>query len=110
MRTFTLSGRRTSRSRKARMGAGHVAGLLQRLAQGAGRILVLRRRLQGAPAQSRCFLRQALLDNLDAKMNMALTVARDDESPSNAAEGDFTEKMWALENVRLFRPDPTTLE
>lgn len=52
----------------------------------------------------------SLLDNLDAKMNMALTVARDDESPSNAAEGDFTEKMWALENVRLFRPDPTTLE
>ena len=51
----------------------------------------------------------SLVDNIDAKMNMALTVARDDDGVSNEAEGDFTEKMWALENVRLFRPDPTKI-
>lgn len=49
----------------------------------------------------------SLIDNLDAKMNMALTAARDDQDVSQEAEGDFTEKIWALENVRLYRPDPT---
>jgi len=55
----------------------------------------------------------SMLDNLDAKMNMALAAARPDEE--DAAEsgekpadlgGDFTEKVWALGNVKLYRPDP----
>jgi 3'-5' exoribonuclease len=47
-----------------------------------------------------------LIDNLDAKMNMALSAARNGESDLG---GDFTEKVWAL-NTRLYRPDPTLLE
>lgn len=51
------------------------------------------------------------LDNLDAKMNMALTAA-DRDTPAadqgNALNGDFTEKLWAL-GTRLYRPDPTTV-
>lgn len=55
------------------------------------------------------------LDNLDAKLNMAIAAARPD--PEDAAEsaekeadlgGDFTEKIWAL-GTRLYRPDPTRL-
>ena len=52
------------------------------------------------------------LDNLDAKMNMALTATRDDDQRQGKSEqlgGHFTEKIWAL-NTRLYRPDPTTLE
>ena len=48
----------------------------------------------------------ANLDNLDAKMNMALSETRDDDV--KAAGGDFTEKIWAL-GTRLYRPDPTTV-
>lgn len=53
----------------------------------------------------------SMLDNLDAKMNICLTVSRDDEETPVGAEapGDFSEKIWALNNVRLFRPDPTQL-
>lgn len=53
----------------------------------------------------------SLLDNLDAKMQMALAVTRGDGAPEADGEqlgGDFTEKIWALE-TRLYRPDPTTL-
>lgn len=59
----------------------------------------------------------SMVDNIDAKMNMALTAARPD--PEDAAEtgnqptdlgGDFTEKIWALGNVKLFRPDPTAAD
>ena len=59
------------------------------------------------------------LDDLDAKMQMALAVCRSDEEEkdADAAEetdgasgadtgGNFTEKIWALE-TRLYRPDPT---
>lgn len=55
------------------------------------------------------------LDDLDAKMQMALGVCREDENadeeqdPNAAAAtsgGNFTEKIWALE-TRLYRPDPT---
>ena len=51
----------------------------------------------------------ANMDNLDAKLNMALAATRD-ESQGKAGElgGDFTEKIWAL-GTRLYRPDPTTV-
>ncbi len=52
------------------------------------------------------------LDNLDAKMNMALAAAdRSGRGTAQAIEesgGAFTEKIWAL-NTRLYRPDPTTI-
>ena len=50
----------------------------------------------------------SIIDNLDAKMNMAITVGRSEDA--KPTDGHFTEKVWALENVRLFRPDPTTVE
>lgn len=53
----------------------------------------------------------SMLDNLDAKMQMALAATRGDAAPDADGEqlgGDFTEKIWALE-TRLYRPDPTTL-
>ena len=46
-----------------------------------------------------------MLDNLDAKLHMALAAARNDASGENLG-GDFTEKIWAL-GTRLFRPDGT---
>ncbi|MEE9212949.1 MAG: HD domain-containing protein [Phycisphaeraceae bacterium] len=51
----------------------------------------------------------SLLDNLDAKVHMALAATRSGD-PAKAAElgGNFTEKVWALE-TRLYRPDPTTV-
>lgn len=49
------------------------------------------------------------VDDIDAKMNMALTVARDEDAVSSEADGDFTDKIWALDNVRVYRPDPTKL-
>jgi 3'-5' exoribonuclease len=45
-----------------------------------------------------------LIDNLDAKMSMALEATRDTEAPGAA---DFTERLWALANTRFYRPDPT---
>jgi 3'-5' exoribonuclease len=50
----------------------------------------------------------SLLDNLDAKLNMALTAARSDDGKPADLGGDFTEKIWALD-TRLYRPDPTTV-
>jgi len=49
------------------------------------------------------------LDNLDAKMHMALSAARGESTKSDKVGGNFTEKIWAL-NTRLYRPDPTTLD
>ena len=46
----------------------------------------------------------SLMDNLDAKVNMAISATRNDKSAKPG--GDFTEKIWALE-TRLYRPDPT---
>lgn len=46
----------------------------------------------------------SLMDNLDAKVNMAISATRNDKSAKSG--GDFTEKIWALE-TRLYRPDPT---
>jgi 3'-5' exoribonuclease len=50
----------------------------------------------------------ALLDNLDAKLQMSLDAARPHDPPT-AQTGPFTEKVWALE-TRLYKPDPTTLD
>ena len=47
------------------------------------------------------------LDNLDAKMNMALDAAGRDKLAERADLGsDFTEKIWAL-GTRVYRPDPS---
>ena len=54
----------------------------------------------------------SILDNLDAKLNMAMTAARsDDDAPAKAEElgGNFTEKIWALD-TKLYRPDPTAMD
>lgn len=51
------------------------------------------------------------LDNLDAKMNMALAATRPPEGkagPSADMGSPFTEKLWALD-TKLFKPDPTTV-
>jgi 3'-5' exoribonuclease len=50
----------------------------------------------------------SLLDNTDAKLQMALAGARADEGPAGPMGGNFTEKIWALE-TRLYKPDPTTV-
>jgi 3'-5' exoribonuclease len=44
----------------------------------------------------------AMLDNLDAKTQIALTAAARD---SAAEIGEFTDKIWAL-GTRIYRPDP----
>jgi 3'-5' exoribonuclease len=46
----------------------------------------------------------SMLDNMDAKMYMALAATRQDEEGVERG-GDFTEKIWAL-GTRLYRPDP----
>ncbi len=46
----------------------------------------------------------SLVDNLDAKVQMALTAARP-EQESPLATGPFTDKVWAL-GTRLYRTDP----
>ena len=44
-----------------------------------------------------------MLDNLDAKTQMALSaVDRESTAPGDSA---FTERVWALD-TRLYRPDP----
>lgn len=48
------------------------------------------------------------LDNLDAKMNMALAETRDPDGKTPLDGGHFTEKVWAL-GTKLYRPDPTTV-
>ncbi len=49
----------------------------------------------------------SLLDNLDAKLQMAIAATRE-TTVGGELGGDFTEKIWALE-TRLYRPDPTLL-
>ena len=53
----------------------------------------------------------SLLDNLDAKMQMAMAAAARGESGEATVNlgGYFTEKVWALD-TRIYRPDPTTVE
>ena len=51
----------------------------------------------------------SLLDNLDAKLHMALAATRwgaQKEAQNTELGGNFTEKIWALD-ARLYRPDPT---
>ncbi len=48
----------------------------------------------------------AMLDNLDAKTTIATTAARPDRARAMDLGGNFTEKQWAMDGVRLFRPDP----
>jgi 3'-5' exoribonuclease len=49
----------------------------------------------------------ALLDNLDAKTALALTqVRRGEYGLETDLGGDFTDKVWALDGNRLYRPDP----
>jgi 3'-5' exoribonuclease len=50
----------------------------------------------------------SILDNLDAKLNMAISATRGDGGKPADLGGDFTEKVWALD-TRLYRPDPTTV-
>ncbi|MDZ4753221.1 MAG: HD domain-containing protein [Phycisphaerae bacterium] len=53
----------------------------------------------------------ALLDNLDAKTSMALAhVRRGEYGTETDLGGEFTEKIWALEGNRLYRPDPLRQE
>lgn len=48
-----------------------------------------------------------LLDNVDAKMWIALNAARPDIAAGLDLGGNFTEKQWALSgNPRLYKPDP----
>lgn len=46
------------------------------------------------------------IDNVDAKLNMALAAADRDNPNAGVLGGDFTEKVWALD-TRIYRPDPT---
>lgn len=51
----------------------------------------------------------SMLDNLDAKLHMALAATRwgvQAEVKDAELGGNFTEKIWALD-TRLYRPDPT---
>jgi 3'-5' exoribonuclease len=48
------------------------------------------------------------LDNLDAKLTMALAATREEATAGAKLGGHFTEKVWAL-GTRLYRPDPTTV-
>ncbi len=53
----------------------------------------------------------SMIDNIDAKMHMAIEAARGDNAgKSEELGGNFTEKVWALGNVRIYRPDPTADE
>ncbi len=47
----------------------------------------------------------SLLDNVDAKTTIALTIARPDRAASFDLGGNFTEKQWSLD-TKLYRPDP----
>ncbi|MBX3363251.1 MAG: HD domain-containing protein [Phycisphaeraceae bacterium] len=47
----------------------------------------------------------SILDNLDAKIAIALTAARPDHLRAIDLGGNFTENQWAL-GAKLYRPDP----
>ncbi len=48
----------------------------------------------------------SMIDNLDAKTTIALTAARPARAKAIDLGGNFTEKQWALDNVKLFKPSP----
>ncbi|MEN0019396.1 MAG: HD domain-containing protein [Planctomycetota bacterium] len=45
------------------------------------------------------------LDNIDAKLDVALDAARPTDAAAFERRGNFTERVWAL-NTKLYRPDP----
>ncbi len=47
----------------------------------------------------------SMVDNLDAKMEIAISAARSERQQGLDLGGSFTEKIWALD-TKLFRPDP----
>lgn len=47
----------------------------------------------------------SMIDNLDAKMEIAIVAARGDRQQGLDLGGSFTEKIWALD-TKLFKPDP----
>ncbi|HEX8878276.1 MAG TPA: HD domain-containing protein [Phycisphaerales bacterium] len=47
----------------------------------------------------------SMLDNLDAKTTMSLSAARPEREAGFTMGGNFTEKQWALDNVKLYRPE-----
>ncbi len=47
-----------------------------------------------------------MLDNLDAKTIITLDAARPDVAATFNLGGNFTERQWALKNVKLYKPDP----
>jgi len=51
----------------------------------------------------------SMLDNMDAKMNMAIASTRADSAKVGGLGGNFTEKIWAL-GTRMYWPDPTKVE
>lgn len=48
----------------------------------------------------------SMVDDLDAKTAITLEAARPDIERSFDLGGNFTERQWALQNTKLFRPDP----
>ncbi len=46
----------------------------------------------------------SLLDNLDAKTQMGISATREGAAANDTAE--FTDKVWSLDNARLYRRDP----
>ena len=48
----------------------------------------------------------AMLDNLDAKTTIAVAATRPERSKAADLGGNFTDKQWALEGIKLFKPDP----
>ncbi len=51
----------------------------------------------------------SLLDNVDAKTEIALQAARPDRADAFDLGGNFTQKQWALD-TKLYRPDPLAEE
>lgn len=47
----------------------------------------------------------SMLDNVDAKLEIALCAARPDQERAFDLGGNFTERLWALD-AKLYRPDP----
>lgn len=47
----------------------------------------------------------SMLDNVDAKLTIALSAARPDQPRAYDLGGNFTERLWALDS-KLYRPDP----
>ncbi|MEX2673076.1 MAG: HD domain-containing protein [Phycisphaeraceae bacterium] len=51
----------------------------------------------------------SLLDNVDARMHMAIAAGRGESNRSEQLGGNFTERIWAL-GTAIYRPDPLAHE